>query len=88
MPALTVAATGYGAGKKQFGERPNLLRVVIGESPETAGPAEAPVVHPGATLSFIKASRLGVCDSPPLNAPKSPYPMSSTRNRTSCSWST
>ncbi len=32
MPSMTVKAAGYGAGKKTFGDRPNLLRVVIGES--------------------------------------------------------
>jgi uncharacterized protein (TIGR00299 family) protein len=36
MPAMSIKATGYGAGKKEFGNRPNLLRVVIGESFEDA----------------------------------------------------
>ncbi len=31
MPALTVRATGYGAGTKDFSKSPNVLRVVIGE---------------------------------------------------------
>jgi uncharacterized protein (DUF111 family) len=31
MPQMTVRETGYGAGKKRFGDRPNLLRVVVGE---------------------------------------------------------
>ena len=35
-PAMTVSATGYGAGEKDFPELPNLLRLVVGES---AGPA-------------------------------------------------
>jgi uncharacterized protein (DUF111 family) len=30
-PTMTIEASGYGAGKKEFGEKPNLLRVVIGE---------------------------------------------------------
>ena len=37
MPDMRVIATGYGAGKKQFkADMPNLLRVVIGESDDTA----------------------------------------------------
>jgi pyridinium-3,5-bisthiocarboxylic acid mononucleotide nickel chelatase len=36
MPTMKVRATGYGAGKKEFGNRPNLLRVVIGETVEDA----------------------------------------------------
>jgi len=31
MPAMVPAAVGYGAGQKDFGRRPNLLRVVVGE---------------------------------------------------------
>jgi pyridinium-3,5-bisthiocarboxylic acid mononucleotide nickel chelatase len=36
MPTMTVRATGYGVGKKQFGNRPNLLRVVIGDTVDDA----------------------------------------------------
>lgn len=32
MPAMRISTSGYGAGKKEFGNRPNLLRVVIGEA--------------------------------------------------------
>lgn len=35
MPAMTPTAVGYGAGQKEFGRRPNLLRVVVGERIET-----------------------------------------------------
>ena len=39
MPAMHVLVTGFGAGKKQFKpEMPNLLRVIIGETEETADP--------------------------------------------------
>jgi pyridinium-3,5-bisthiocarboxylic acid mononucleotide nickel chelatase len=34
MPPIKISASGYGAGKKDFGNRPNLLRVVIGETTE------------------------------------------------------
>ncbi|MGQ9523673.1 MAG: nickel pincer cofactor biosynthesis protein LarC [Armatimonadota bacterium] len=36
MPAMVPAAVGYGAGQKEFGRRPNLLRVVIGEKAHPA----------------------------------------------------
>ncbi len=32
MPAMTVRATGYGAGSREFGDTPNVLRVVVGEA--------------------------------------------------------
>ena len=32
MPAMIPELVGYGAGKKEFGHRPNLLRVVVGQS--------------------------------------------------------
>lgn len=36
MPAMRVLGTGYGAGKKQFApDRPNLLRVVLGETEDS-----------------------------------------------------
>ncbi|MFY7952492.1 MAG: LarC family nickel insertion protein, partial [Armatimonadaceae bacterium] len=39
-PAMTTVANGWGAGKKNFGtEFPNLLRVVIGETAQTARPS-------------------------------------------------
>lgn len=41
MPALRVARIGYGAGGEQFGNFPNLLRLVIGES---GGACEAETV--------------------------------------------
>lgn len=38
MPPMTVTTVGYGAGKKQFApDRPNLLRVIVGETEEPAG---------------------------------------------------
>lgn len=39
MPSMVPAAVGYGAGKKEFGDRPNLLRVVIGEANAPSAPA-------------------------------------------------
>jgi uncharacterized protein (TIGR00299 family) protein len=36
MPSMTVRASGYGSGKKRFGDRPNLLRVILGDAEEDA----------------------------------------------------
>jgi uncharacterized protein (TIGR00299 family) protein len=36
MPTMTVRTSGYGSGKKRFGNRPNLLRVILGDSVEDA----------------------------------------------------
>jgi uncharacterized protein (TIGR00299 family) protein len=33
FPAMTVQRVGYGMGKKEFPDRPNLLRLVLGEAP-------------------------------------------------------
>jgi uncharacterized protein (TIGR00299 family) protein len=37
MPAMVPELVGYGAGKKEFGRRPNLLRVVVGQSADEPG---------------------------------------------------
>jgi len=34
MPPMQIVGTGYGAGKRELPDRPNLLRVVLGEAPE------------------------------------------------------
>ena len=41
VPAMTVGATGYGAGRKELPGRPNVLRVVLGDA---AGDLESDVV--------------------------------------------
>jgi uncharacterized protein (TIGR00299 family) protein len=43
MPPLKVSSQGFGAGKKRFSERPNLLRVVIGVSVDSASPGASEV---------------------------------------------
>jgi hypothetical protein len=40
MPAMTIARSGYGAGTKDLGEVPNVLRVVIGERDVATAPAD------------------------------------------------
>jgi hypothetical protein len=37
MPAMTVAATGYGAGTMDLPDRPNMLRLMLGETQDAAG---------------------------------------------------
>jgi uncharacterized protein (TIGR00299 family) protein len=41
VPAMTVRKVGYGAGTRDFGDTPNVLRVLIGEA-DNAGGAEGP----------------------------------------------
>ena len=43
MPPLKVSSQGFGAGKKRFSQRPNLLRVVMGESVDSALPGASEV---------------------------------------------
>jgi uncharacterized protein (TIGR00299 family) protein len=43
MPAMTIARSGYGAGTKDLGDVPNVLRVVIGDRDATAAHADGVV---------------------------------------------
>ena len=43
MPAMTIARSGYGAGTKDLGEVPNVLRVVIGDRDVPTSPADGVV---------------------------------------------
>lgn len=40
MPPMTVQATGYGAGTRQFDNLPNVLRLVVGQTEKTAAVAD------------------------------------------------
>ena len=44
MPSMTLAAVGYGAGSRRHPDRPNVLRVVLGEAIETGPPGMGEVV--------------------------------------------
>jgi pyridinium-3,5-bisthiocarboxylic acid mononucleotide nickel chelatase len=37
LPPMTISQTGYGAGDADFAERPNVLRLIVGESESQAG---------------------------------------------------
>jgi uncharacterized protein (TIGR00299 family) protein len=45
LPALTLVAVGYGAGTRDPAERPNLVRVILGEPDATAGGPEVVVLE-------------------------------------------
>jgi hypothetical protein len=45
MPAMRISATGYGAGDKDFPGRPNLLRVLIGETTTATESSEVYVIE-------------------------------------------
>jgi uncharacterized protein (TIGR00299 family) protein len=45
MPAMRISATGYGAGDKDFPGRPNLLRVLIGETTSATESTEVYVIE-------------------------------------------
>lgn len=44
MPSMTLRAVGYGAGSRRHPDRPNVLRVVLGEAVETDPPGMGEVV--------------------------------------------
>jgi uncharacterized protein (TIGR00299 family) protein len=59
MPEMKLETIGFGSGKKTLSDRPNLLRVVIGEKPEASTPTKASVVLGGLqneTLSVIECN--------------------------------
>lgn len=54
LPAMTVLSSGYGAGKKQFApDRPNLLRVILGE---TAAPKSSEVDATPQTVAILETN--------------------------------
>ena len=45
QPAMTIEKIGYGAGKKEFGERPNLFRIILGRVDSSAALEEMLVIE-------------------------------------------
>jgi uncharacterized protein (DUF111 family) len=59
MPAMTVEASGHGAGTADLGDRPNLTRVVIGRRTDTGGRVPGqPVVLLEANLDDVTGETL------------------------------
>jgi pyridinium-3,5-bisthiocarboxylic acid mononucleotide nickel chelatase len=54
FPAMTITATGYGAGSRDFSGQPNVLRLTIGDSVETQ-PAASPEV-PEDSVAVLEAN--------------------------------
>jgi pyridinium-3,5-bisthiocarboxylic acid mononucleotide nickel chelatase len=50
MPPMRVSAIGYGAGGRELADRPNVLRLLVGE--DAAGPARARTVQTITVLTF------------------------------------
>ena len=45
QPAMTIEKIGYGAGKKEFAERPNLFRIILGRADSSASLEEMLVIE-------------------------------------------
>ncbi len=59
LPAMTISATGYGAGQSDF-EHPNLLRLLVGESNEAATPSDE-IVLLETNLDDASGEAIGYC---------------------------
>lgn len=59
LPAMTIRASGFGAGSADLGERPNHVRVVIGTREEVAGPSGRSLTLLETTLDDVTGEVLG-----------------------------
>jgi len=59
LPAMTISATGYGAGQKEF-EHPNLLRLLVGESSDALAPGDQ-IVLLETNLDDTPGEAVGYC---------------------------
>ncbi|MGH9347653.1 MAG: nickel pincer cofactor biosynthesis protein LarC [Vicinamibacterales bacterium] len=55
VPAMTVKAIGYGAGTRDFGDTPNVLRVLVGEADTGGAPRRAPDPARSTTVVVIES---------------------------------
>ncbi|GBD36183.1 hypothetical protein HRbin36_01304 [bacterium HR36] len=61
LPALTVERVGYGAGSRDFPDRPNVLRLILGSSQSSAGLIEETIAVLETQLDDISPQALGYC---------------------------
>jgi len=59
VPSMRLDATGYGAGTREGGSRPNLLRVLVGTSPSSAGGDRVAVLE--TNIDDCSAEVIGYC---------------------------
>jgi uncharacterized protein (TIGR00299 family) protein len=57
LPAMTIERVGYGAGTKDFPDRANVLRMIVGETAETPGSDQVFVVE--TNLDDVSAETIG-----------------------------
>ena len=60
LPAMKIERIGYGAGQKDFAERPNILRLMLGETVEAAADADQVCVLE-TNLDDISGELVGYC---------------------------
>jgi uncharacterized protein (TIGR00299 family) protein len=69
LPAMTIAATGFGAGSRELDDLPNLLQVVLGEAAAAADiPAGQPLVLLEANVDDVTGETLATAISALLEA--------------------
>ncbi len=66
LPAMKIERIGYGAGQKDFAERPNILRLMLGETAEAAAAAADQVCVLETNLDDISGELVGYCTTPPV----------------------
>ncbi len=59
LPAMTIERIGYGAGTRDFADRPNLLRILVGQTTEEAHSHHDSVVVLETNLDDISAEQIG-----------------------------
>ena len=61
LPAMTIERIGYGAGQKDFAERPNILRLMLGEAAEAPAADADQVCVLETNLDDISGELVGYC---------------------------
>lgn len=61
LPAMKIGRIGYGAGQRDYADRPNLLRLLVGETADDAGDASEQVCVLETNLDDISGERIGYC---------------------------